>query len=284
MSIQGGPHTAFARAEKVGCECMAMFVKNKLQWTAPRLLKAEIDRFHAERERTGIGPLVAHATYLINLAGPVPKLWRRSVRTLAAELKRCKALGIEFLVVHPGSHKGRGEWDGLRRIADALRRMIDDGVGSPAKILLEITAGGGNLLGGTFEQLADMIALADNHERLGVCLDTAHLHAAGYDLRTDAKYEAVMRNIEETVTVARVHAIHINDTNVKLATHRDRHAHIGTGLLKRSTFRRLIADPRWSQTPMLLETPKGKDEKGRDWDTLTLTMLKRIRDGASQSV
>jgi deoxyribonuclease-4 len=277
MSIDGGGHTAFARGEAVGCECMGLFVKNQIQWRAPPLRKAQIRRFRDEAERTGIGPLIAHATYLINLASPQPALRRQSLRALGTDLRRCAALGIDCLVVHPGSHRGTGEAAGIQRIADALRHLVEHHVGEPTRILLETTAGGGAALGGTFEQLTAMMARAGNPKRIGVCLDTAHLHAAGYELRTDGGYEATVETLDENVGVDRVWAIHLNDTQYDLGSHRDRHAHIGTGQLGRATFRRILADPRWAGLPMILETPKGKDQRGRDWDAVSLRLLKRLR-------
>src|SRR5689334_4327326 len=188
MSISGGLHKAFARGETVGCEALQIFSKNQQQWRAKPLSEADIANFKAEQQRSGLAPVIVHDSYLINLASPDDALWEKSIAAFGEELERCAVLDIPYLVTHPGAHMRSGEEAGLRREADVLNRLFDAGVGAGVMVLLETTAGQGTCLGYRFEHLARLIELTDHQERLGVCVDTCHILAAGYDIRTPEAY------------------------------------------------------------------------------------------------
>jgi len=175
MSVSGGLHTAFARGETVGCRTMQIFSKNERQWNAKPLDDEAIQKFKAEQERTGIGPLIVHDSYLINLASPKDDLWEKSIAAFAHELERCEQLGIPYLVTHPGAHTGSGCDAGLVREAEALNRLFAEGVGGDTMVLLETTAGQGTCLGGRFEELAWLLENVSHPERIGVCVDTCHI-------------------------------------------------------------------------------------------------------------
>jgi deoxyribonuclease IV len=276
MSIAGGLHLAFERAAEVGCDCLQVFVKNQRQWKAPALTDADVHAWQVARQRMGNPPVVAHDTYLINLASPDDANWQRSIDAITDELERCERLGISGLVAHPGAHMGEGEARGLRRIARAIDAVHRRTAGFKARILLESTAGQGTNLGHRLEHLARIIELVRRPERLGVCLDTCHLFAAGYDLCTAEGYEATIAELEQTVGLARVAVFHTNDSLKPLGSRRDRHAAIGQGEIGLSAFRRLVNDPRFLGLPMILETPKGTDERGRDLDRVNLARLRRL--------
>lgn len=271
MSIAGGVYRAFARGEAVGCRSMQIFVKNERQWQGKPLSDAEIRLFHAERERTGITPILAHASYLINLATPDAELWERSIAALADEVERCRLLGVDYLVLHPGAHTGSGSEAGIARVAQALNRILASSSGA-TMILLENTAGQGSCLGGTFEELAAIIAQVEQPERLGVCLDTCHLFAAGYDIRQADGYATTIAQALAWLGQTRIHAFHLNDSQGALGSRRDRHAHIGEGQLGLEAFALLVNDPRFQGRPMILETPK----EPADADLRNLARLREI--------
>lgn len=275
MSIAGGLHEAFARAVEVGCDCFQVFVKNQRQWSAPALTTEAVRLWEAARSRMGLGPVVAHATYLINLASPDKTLWRRSIAAYVDELRRCERLGIVGLVVHPGSHNGRGEAWGIRRIAEALDVIHDRTDGVAAKTVLETTAGQGTGIGSRFEHLAGIISQTEARQRVAVCADTCHLYAAGYDLRSDDGYTATFAAFDQVIGLDRLLCFHLNDSRKTLGSHVDRHEHIGKGRLGRSAFHRLVNDPRFLGRPMILETPKETDARGRDMDRVSLGLLRR---------
>jgi deoxyribonuclease-4 len=258
-SIAGGVYKALERAESVGCEAVQLFVKPNRQWAAPPLTDEDVALFQRRARETGIHPAVGHTSYLLNVASPKEKLWRRSIETLILELERCERLGIPYLVLHPGAHTGSGEAAGLARAAEALGRVHAATPDFRARILLETTAGAGTLLCGTFEHLAWLIERTPEGERLGVCLDTCHVFAAGYELRTPAGYAATMAAFDDVVGLEWLLALHLNDCQSALGARKDRHAHIGQGSIGLEGFRHLLNDPRLAGLPGLLETPKGKD-------------------------
>lgn len=258
-SIAGGLHKAFDRAQSVGCDAMQIFVKPNRNWAVTPLTEEDIARFKARAAETGIHPVVAHTSYLLNLASPKKELWQRSRDTLIVELERCEALDVPYLVLHPGSHVGSGEEAGLARVAQGLGEVHAATPGFRTKILLETTAGQGTNLGYTFEQLAWLMERAPEGERLGVCLDTCHVFAAGYELRTGEGYEATMEEFDRVVGLARLEALHLNDSKGDLGGRKDRHEHIGQGRIGLEGFRNLLNDPRLAGLPGLLETPKGDD-------------------------
>lgn len=259
MSISGGLHKAFAHGERAGCDTIQIFSKNQQQWRARPLAEQDIAQFKAEQQRSGFAPIIVHDSYLINLASPKDELWEKSTAAFADELERCAALGIPYIVTHPGAHTGSGEEAGLRREADALNRLFDAGTGAGVMVLLETTAGQGTCLGYRFEHLARLIELVKQPERLGVCVDTCHILAAGYDIRTPETYAATFEEFDRVVGVERIKALHVNDSQKDLGSRVDRHAHIGEGCIGIGGFRALVNDPRFADVPMILETPKGDD-------------------------
>ena len=277
MSIAGGIHKALERGESIGCECIQLFTANPRQWAARTLPTEDVRQFRRRKAETGIDPVVAHDSYLINLGSPKDELWHKSITAMSAELDRCAKLGIEYLVMHPGSHGGAGELDGTRRIATALDRLLDGSSRSGVTILLETTAGHSSSLGATFEQLAQIIELIERNGRLGVCLDTCHAFAAGHELRTQKGYERTFQELDEIVGLSRLKLFHLNDSKRDLGSHVDRHEHIGQGFLGTKPFRMLLNDPRFRSVPMILETPKGKDMRA---DVENLALLRSLIEPA----
>jgi deoxyribonuclease-4 len=259
MSISGGLHKAFGHGERAGCDTIQIFSKNQQQWRGKPLTEQDIAAFKAEQARTGYGPLVVHDSYLINLASPNDELWEKSIAAFADELERCAALGIPYLVTHPGAHTGSGEDTGLRREAEALNRLFDAGVGGDVTVLLETTAGQGTCLGYRFEHLAQLIEQTRHAERLAVCVDTCHMLAAGYDIRTAEACAATFAEFDRVIGRDRIKAFHVNDSQKDLGSRVDRHAHIGQGCVGLEGFRAIVNDPAFADLPMILETPKGDD-------------------------
>jgi len=277
MSVAGGVDTAFERAVDVGCEAMQIFTKNSNQWRGRRLGKDEIARFRQAARRTGIRPLLAHDSYLINLGSPRKDLLRRSRTALVDELSRAEALGLDYLVVHPGAAVGSTEQECLARIADSLNDVHGRAPDLRVKVLLENTAGQGTSVGYRLEHLAEIIENVTAKDRLGVCLDTCHLFAAGYDFRDAPSYAKTMRKVARVIGIRRVKAFHVNDCKKDLGCRVDRHEHIGRGFIGRKAFRLLATDPRFRRVPMILETPKGDD--GRSMDLKNLALLRRLGSG-----
>jgi deoxyribonuclease-4 len=276
MSVAGGVHTAFARAEAVGCTALQIFVKNASQWTAKPLEDEHVRLFGEERKRTGIDRVIAHDSYLINLGSPDGELWEKSVAALVDELERCEALTLDGLVAHPGSHVGTGGDAGLARIAEGLDEVFRRTRGGRCPVLLETTAGQGTNLGHRFEHLARIRGLVAEPERVGWCLDTCHVFAAGYDLRSAAAVAETLDRFDETCGIGRLGAIHLNDSLKPFASRRDRHAHIGEGEIGRDGFAALLRDPRLADVPMVLETPKGE---GLEEDARNLEILRALAEG-----
>jgi deoxyribonuclease-4 len=279
MSIAGGLHRVFERLEAVGGECLQLFVKPNVQWAAGDLSLEEVAWFAREQIRTGIGPVVAHASYLLNLASPEGELRGKSRFTLALELVRSARLGIPYLVLHPGSHQGTGEKIGIRRIAQGIDQALARAEVPEIQILLETTAGAGTQLGCRLEQLRDIIDLSRSADRLGICLDTSHVYAAGYDLSRAEAYEDFFGSFDRLISLKRLKVVHANDSKTSLGAKTDRHEQIGLGRLGISTFERLLRDPRLSGRPFILETPKGR-QGDIPWDEINIQVLKRLREGS----
>ncbi|TEU13657.1 MAG: deoxyribonuclease IV [Anaerolineales bacterium] len=259
MSIAGGPANALLRGHSIGCDAVQIFTRNANRWRSKELTSQQIKDFQQARAATGIHPIVAHSSYLINMATPDDDLWRRSVEALILEMRRCQQLGVRDYVLHPGAHRGSGEEAGLERIAAALSAALSATAGAEVRVLLENTAGQGSGLGYTFEHLAWLMAHTEGTERLGVCFDTAHALAAGYEFRQAESYAAMWEHFCDIIGLERLHAIHLNDSKRDLASRVDRHEHIGKGYVGLEAFRMLVNDPRLRSVPMLLETPKGPD-------------------------
>lgn len=276
MSIAGGLHLAFDAARAARCDCLQVFVKNQRQWSAKPLSAEGISLWASAAAQSGISPVVAHATYLINLASRDAVVWRRSVDAVSDELLRCEALGIPYLVLHPGSHCDATLKAGIRRIVQGLDRVHRRTAGLRSIPLLETTAGQGTSIGHRFEHLAMIFDGLAQPDRVGVCLDTCHLFAAGYPLGPFEDYQATIQQLDHFVGVDRVRCIHLNDSKKPLGSRVDRHEHIGLGHIGAEGFRNVVTDPRFAAVPMILETPKGLDDHGRDWDVLNLRKLRRF--------
>ena len=268
VSVSGGVANAFANAAALGCDALQIFVKNANRWQAKPLEEAQIRRFREAHAAQGYPPVVAHASYLINLAATNSETLQRSRAALVDELRRCHALGIEGLVLHPGAHVGRGVAAGLAAVVASLNEVLQAHPNVETKVLLENTAGQGTVLGSRFEQLAWLRAHVDAPERLGVCLDTCHAFAAGYDLRDT--YEEVMTDFGEQLAWDALGCVHLNDSQHDLGSHKDRHANLGAGFIGMETFVTLAGDARFKGVPLILEIPLGDDGLGhkRDLDKL----------------
>jgi deoxyribonuclease-4 len=273
MSISGGLHKAFAQGEQVGCQSLQIFSKNQQQWRAKPLTDKDVALFQAERERSGLGPVVVHDSYLINLASPNDELWEKSIAAFSDELERCAALTIPYLVTHPGAHMGTGDEAGLQRVSDALNRLFDNGIGGTTTVLLETTAGQGSALGHRFEHLAWLIGDSRHPQRLGVCVDTCHILAAGYDIRTPEQYAATFETFDQIVGTHQIKCFHVNDSQKELGSRVDRHAAIGEGFVGIEAFRSLVNDARFADLPMIIETPKSADLHE---DSENLTRLREL--------
>ena len=259
MSIGGGVHRAIERSCSIECNAMQIFVKNNMQWFARPLERAEIKAFIEHAQRCHLDSVFAHANYLINLAATNPQFHANSLRALAEELTRADQLELPFLVMHPGAHLGAGEQAGLDKIVgsiDAVHTVLPK---VKTKIALETTAGQGSCLGDRFEQIAYVIDNVREPERLCVCLDTAHVHAAGYDLATEASTRKMFTEFDRTIGLARLAALHLNDSKTERGSRVDRHEHIGKGKIGLKAFRYIMREPRFRKIPKVLETPKGKE-------------------------
>lgn len=262
MSIAGGVSYALARAASVYSNAVQVFTKNNRQWKGPAISESDVTRWNEEMPLHKIGDAVSHASYLINLASPKPELWEKSIAAHQDELQRAHAYAIPHVVLHPGSHVGSGTEAGIARIAAALNRIH---AATPecadTLTLLELMAGQGATIGGNFGELRQIIAQVDDPSRVGICVDTCHAFAAGYDLRTQSGYEAMLEELDRELGLAVLKCWHFNDSKGTLGSHLDRHVHIGEGEIGEEGFRLVLNDARWHGIPMLLETPKEDDLK-----------------------
>jgi deoxyribonuclease-4 len=259
MSIAGGVDRAVDRAVRAGCEVLQVFTASASQWQGKPLTVEVVDRFRGQRAAAGALPVLSHDSYLINCASPDDALWERSIAALGEELARCARLGIELLVMHPGAHMGAGEEAGLDRVARALDRVMARPEGAGVTILLENTAGQGSALGHRFDQLAALIGRSSFASRLGVCVDTQHAFAAGYDLVSADGWERAWEEFERELGLPRLRALHLNDSKRPCGARVDRHEHIGLGLMGAAPFVRVMNDPRLDGLPASLETEKTED-------------------------
>jgi deoxyribonuclease-4 len=275
MSIAGGCDRAIWAAHAVPFETVQLFTKNNNRWDAPPLSAEHAEAFRTALETTGIVSPVAHTSYLINLASPDDELRRRSIAALVEEVERCQWLGITDLVVHPGAHKGEGEDAGLTRIAGALDEVHRRTAGTAVRIDLETTAGQGTSLGHRFEHLGEILDRVGYPERLGVCVDTCHIFAAGYRLATPEEYDETIDRLSRSVGLDRLRVWHVNDSCRECGSRVDRHAAIGAGRMGLEPFRILVNDPRFFDLPMILETPKGMED-GEDLDVRNARVLRGL--------
>jgi deoxyribonuclease-4 len=260
-SISGGVFTALERGKKATCDTIQMFNKSNSQWRAKKLEKEEVDQYFKAIEETGVTVSTSHSSYLINIASPDKKLAAISYKSLKEEMERCELLKIPNLVLHPGSHVDTGEKEGIKRISQNINKLFEALKDNNVVLLLETTAGQGSHLGYKFEQLAAMIDGVDNKKRVGVCLDTCHVFAAGYALSDPKEYKATMKNFDDAIGLDKLRIIHMNDSKKEFGSRRDRHEHIGKGHIGIEAFRNIVNDKRLKKVPMILETPKEDDLK-----------------------
>ncbi|MBI2902728.1 MAG: deoxyribonuclease IV [Candidatus Methylomirabilis oxyfera] len=281
MSIAGGVDLAPLRGKEVGCQTMQLFTKSSNQWRARPLPPDEIERYRANLLVTGIAPVVAHDSYLINLASTDSGLHRKSMAGFLEELERAEALGVQYLVTHPGAHMGAGEETGLRQVATSIRELLKQTKSYRVQVVIETAAGQGTSLGHNFEQIAVLLDQIGLPERTGVCLDTCHIFAAGYDIRTPDGYADVIGAFDAAVGIPHLKVIHLNDSKKELGCRVDRHEHIGKGNIGLEAFRCLLADSRLKGIPMILETPKDDDFVLAD--RRNLATLRRLAEGPDVS-
>jgi deoxyribonuclease IV len=277
QSIAGGYYKCVEIAHRLKCDCVQLFTKNNNQWRAKELTDEDVRLFQGRLKELGIGHPLAHDSYLINLASPDAALWKKSVDSFVMEMLRADRLGIPYLVTHPGAYTTSSEEAGIAAVVRALDETHRQTRGIKTKCLLETTAGQGSCLGCKFDHLAAMIDGVQDPDRLGVCVDTCHIFAAGYPISTEKEYKATMRALDKTVGVKLVRAFHLNDSVKPLGSRVDRHAHIGRGMIGKEGFRLLLNDRRFRKVPMYLETPKGQ-EKGKELDAINLRTLRRLID------
>jgi len=274
MSIEGGLHKAFERITLVGGQSLQIFSKNQRQWRVPELSPAEIEEFIKTWNHWGKGPVAVHDSYLINLANPDEKKANRAVGAFAEEIRRAGQLSIPYLIMHPGSHVGSGIEKGLKQLTENLDRAFAEAVDAQSvMVLLETTAGQGTGLGSSFEELSYVINNSAFSKRLGVCFDTCHTFAAGYEIGTSAGYEKTFAAFDKIIGLERLKFFHLNDSKKGLGSKVDRHEHIGKGEIGLEGFRLLMNDPRFAKHPMVLETPKEKDLKA---DIKNLKLLRSL--------
>jgi deoxyribonuclease IV len=275
LSISGGLHNALLSAEKLGMTTVQVFTKNQKQWAATPLTDLTVCDWKGHCTRLKFSHTVSHDSYLINLGTQDQPMWEKSIDAFAEELRRCVVLGIPYLVTHPGAHLGAGEEAGLARVAAGLDEVHSRIKANGTVTCLEITAGQGTSLGYKLEHLATIIEKVKAPERLAVCLDTAHLFAAGYDFR-GRKYAKFRKELDATIGIDRVKVWHLNDSKKELGSRVDRHDHIGRGTIGLDGFRPIVRDRAFKNVPKILETPKEKDEQGRDWDAVNLEVLQGL--------
>jgi deoxyribonuclease-4 len=266
VSVAGGLASAFGRAGELGCDAIQIFVKNANQWRARELAGEEVDAFREARAASAVGPLVAHASYLINLAATDPAILEKSLDALLDELVRCSRLGVDGLVLHPGAHLGAGEEAGIAQVAAALDAVLGHLPDVSTRVLLENTAGQGSCLGWRLEQLAAMRGRVAEPDRVGFCLDTCHAFAAGYAIHEETGFAEFLAEVEERLELDALGCLHLNDSVKPFGSRRDRHAHLGEGEIGLACFERLLTEPRLKAIPMILETEPGDGMEGHRRD------------------
>lgn len=283
MSTAGGLYTAFERGREAGCETMLIFTKSNRQWKAKPLTDKDVSKYkETAAEYSDIHPVAVHASYLINIGSSDEALWEKSFDSLKVEVERCEELDIPYLTFHPGAHVGEGEETGLANIARALQRLLAETEGFKTSVCLETMAGTGTTLGYKFEHLAYLLEEGQakgGNGRLGVCFDTCHVLAAGYDIRTPETYEGTMAEFDSVVGLDQIKCFHFNDSKYDLGERKDRHDHIGDGYVGLQGFANFVNDKRWANHPAHLETPKTeKDDDGNEieMDPVNLERLRSL--------
>jgi deoxyribonuclease-4 len=275
LSIAGGYYKAADKAASLGMDTVQIFTKNNNLWQGKPLADEDVKLFREAVERAGLQRPCAHNSYLINLASPDETLWQKSLEALVVELQRAEVMGLDGVVMHPGSFVTSSEEEGLARIAKAIDLVHKQTKGFKCQLWLETTAGQGSNLGHRFEQIGTLLGTINNPERVGVCVDSCHIFAAGYPLQTPDEYAATMAEFDQQIGVDRIRAWHLNDSKKPLGSRVDRHEHIGEGFLGMEPFRHIVNDPRFADVPMYLETEKGERD-GEELDAINLRTLKSL--------
>ncbi|MBW2524717.1 MAG: deoxyribonuclease IV [Deltaproteobacteria bacterium] len=271
VSVAGGLDLAPGRADELGAFAIQIFTANQRRWVVPELSDEQVEAFRAARKASKVRVVMSHDSYLVNLASPKQDVWDKSLEAFITEYRRCTRLGVDLLNFHPGAHLGEGEEAGIERVVEGLGRAIDAVPDSATRLVVELTAGQGSSLGGRIEHAAAILDRVEADPPLGVCIDTQHVYAAGYDIREEKGYRTFFRDFDQLVGRKRLCAFHINDSKTELASRVDRHEEIGKGTLGRAFFKRLMKDRRLARVPMMLETP----DETRYADELRL--LRRLR-------
>lgn len=272
MSIAGGLHNAPERGVKAGCGVIQLFTQNSNQWRGKAISDPDVALFKEKWKESGLHEVISHDIYLINLASAPGEVREKSLAGFQEEMERCARLGIGKIVMHPGAHNGDGEETGLKRIVEAFDHLFENTTAYTGMILLETTAGQGTNVGYTFKHLRAIIDGSSHPDRFGICYDTCHTFAAGYDITSEAGYKAVWEEFDRIIGIDRLQCFHINDSKKGLNCRVDRHEHIGQGAMGLSAFRFIMNDPRFVKIPKILETPKG------DNDEMDEVNLKTLRD------
>lgn len=273
MSIEGGVENAPLRGKKAGCQVIQIFTKNNNRWNSRQLTDKDIRNFKENSIDTGVIPSASHTAYLINLASPNTEIYKKSLEAFYDEMERAERLGLPYLIFHPGAHLGSGENTGLKKIADSINILLKKASDFKLMLLLETTAGQGSHLGYKFEHLSEIIEMVDEKGKMGVCLDTCHIFAAGYDISNEYGYKKTFEDFNKIIGIDKLKVFHINDSKKELGSRVDRHEHIGKGKLGLTAFRLLLNDTRFKNVPMILETPKGKTMRE---DRRNLSVLKGL--------
>lgn len=274
FSIAKGLHQAILEAAAYGCDALQLFTKNSSTWKERELSADNIRLFDEARKKTGIHQIASHTSYLINLASPDEEKQVMSVAALRQELIRSSRLSIPYVILHPGSHMGSGEEAGITRIAEHVNRIYKDTPEIKTRLLFETTAGQGSSIGYRFEQLSMLLDRVENRKRTGICLDTSHIFAAGYDLRDKKTYQETLAAFDHIVGLKHLYVMHLNDSKKGLGSRVDRHEHIGRGQIGIAAFEFVMQDTRLANIPKIIETPKTKG--GEDWDAVNLNCLRRL--------
>ncbi|MGC9260145.1 MAG: deoxyribonuclease IV [Phycisphaerae bacterium] len=279
LSVAGGLYKAVVEAQNLGLRTVQIFTRNQQRWASPPLSPEVIAQFRAAVVKAKFSCTVAHDSYLTNLAAGNEELRQKSIQSFASELQRCQQLGIQYLVTHAGAHGGAGESEGLARIVASLRKVLELDPHGSTIICLETTAGQGTSLGWRFEHLRDIFTGVPNADRLGSCVDTCHIFAAGYDIATPDGARQTFDEFDRIIGLNRLRVLHINDSLRPLGARVDRHAHIGRGMIGLAAFRYICQNPAFKGIPKIMETPKGLAPNGQLWDQINLDILRALERG-----
>ncbi len=295
LSIAGGLHKALLAAESLAIETVQVFTQSpqswglqaldaQPHWTAKPLDEQAIQTFREHAQRLNFKKIVAHDSYLINLASKDDLLWEKSIAAFREEMRRCDQLGITFLVTHPGAHCGSGNACGIQRVIEAMNRLLNEEKNGKVTVCLETTAGQGSCLGCTFEHLADIRRGVQRQDRVGICVDTCHILAAGYDITTAAGMHTVLADLDRIIGIEQVKVWHLNDSKKPVGSRVDRHEHIGRGCVGLDAFAVICQDKHFHDVPKILETAKEEAPDGRPWDELNLELLRGLAEGRAMKL